>query len=160
MSKFDSARPYIAVFVILRRADGKAVFVKRANTGWMDGRYGLPAGKVEKLETFLQAAVREAKEEVGVDVDPTDLNHVLTIHRDSPDDEVDNDMTWVDVFFETTVWDGEPYNAEPHVHSEIAWLDIDALPDSIIPLLSESFAFIKQGKTYGELEWGRREQDA
>ncbi|MCA9330450.1 NUDIX domain-containing protein, partial [Candidatus Saccharibacteria bacterium] len=73
----------------------------------MDGRYGLPAGKVEKLETFLKAAVREAKEEVGVDVDPADLRHILTVHRDSPDDEVDGDMTWVDVFFETTKWQGE-----------------------------------------------------
>ena len=156
MSKFDTARPYIAVYVILRRGDGKIAFVKRANTGWMDGKYGLPAGKVEKFETFLQAAVREAKEEVGVDIYPEDLTHVLTMHRDSPDDKVDGDMTWVDVFFEAAKWDGEPYNAEPEVHSEIAWLDISALPENVIPMQHESFACIKQHKTYGEVEWGQR----
>jgi mutator protein MutT len=156
MSKFDTARPYIAVYVILRREDGKAVFVKRSNTGWMDGKYGLPAGKVEKGETFLQGAVREAKEEVGVDVQATDLRHVLTIHRDSPDDEVDGDMSWVDVFFEATKWAGEPFNAEPHMHSEIAWLDTQSLPDDVIPVMGEMFDFLNQGKTYGEVEWGQR----
>lgn len=156
MSKFDTARPYIAVYVILKRDDGKAVFVKRGNTGWMDGRYGLPAGKVEKLETFLHAAVREAKEEVGVEVDPADLKHVLTVHRDSPDDEVDGDMTWVDVYFETTKWQGEPYNAEPHMHSEIAWLDTHNLPEEVIPIMKETFGLINNGQTYGEVEWGKR----
>lgn len=156
MSKFDTARPYIAVYVILKRDDGKVVFVKRSNTGWMDGRYGLPAGKVEKLETFLQAAVREAKEEVGVGLDPTDLKHVLTVHRDSPDDEVDGDMTWVDVFFEAAKWQGEPYNAEPHMHSEIAWLDPRNLPETVIPIMMDTFGFLNDGLTYGEVEWGRR----
>ncbi len=156
MSKFDTARPYIAVYVILRRDDGKAVFVKRSNTGWMDGKYGLPAGKVEKGETFLQGAVREAKEEVGVDVDPNDLTHVVTIHRDSPDDMVDGDMSWVDVIFETTAWTGEPHNAEPHMHSEIAWLDTQDLPEDVIPVMRDMFSILNQGKSYGEVEWGQR----
>lgn len=120
MSKFNTARPYLAVYVLLRRDDGKVAFVKRAHTGWMDGYYGLPAGKVERFEPCLQAAVRGAKEEVGVDIDPRHLSHVLTVHRDSPEDDTDDDMTWVDVFFETSQWEGEPFNAEPHVHSEVA----------------------------------------
>ncbi len=155
-AKFDTARPYIAVFVILRRDDGKTPFVLRKNTGWMDGFYGLPAGKVEKGETFLQAAVREAKEEVGVDVLPENLKHVLTIHRDSPDDEVDGDMTWVDVFFEASEWSGEVSNTEPHVHSAVDWLDPTDFPDNVIDVMRESFQLIADGQTYGELEWGRR----
>lgn len=155
-AKFDTARPYIAVFVILKDKTGKIPFVLRKNTGWMDGFYGLPAGKVEKGETFLQAAVREAKEEVGVVVKEQDLKHVLTIHRDSPDDEVDGDMTWVDVFFETTEWSGEVTNAEPHVHSAVDWLDPNNFPDNIIDVMRESFELIANGETYGQLEWGRR----
>lgn len=156
MSKFDTARPYIAVYVLLRRDDGKVAFVKRSNTGWMDGKYGLPAGKVEKFETYLQAAVREAKEEVGVDIDPSDLDHLATIHRDAPDDKVDGDMSWVDILFEASKWQGEPYNAEPHMHSELAWLDINALPDTVIPVLADMIAVAESDQSYGEVEWGQR----
>ena len=62
---YDTARPYIASYVILRK-DGKIAFVLRANTNWMNDHYGLPSGKVENNESYLQAAVREAKEEVAL----------------------------------------------------------------------------------------------
>ena len=65
--KYDSARPYIACFVILRKGN-KVAMVLRKNTGWMDGYYGLPAGKVEYFEHFTAGAAREAKEEAGVDI--------------------------------------------------------------------------------------------
>lgn len=155
-AKFDTARPYAASYVILRREDGKVAFVLRENTSWMAGKYGLPAGKVEKLETFIEAAVREAKEEAGVDIAPEDLRHVLTAHRDAPDDEVDGDMTWVDIFFEADKWEGEPHNAEPHMHASLDWLDPNNLPDNVIPVLKDCLQLIVEGKTYGEVEWGRR----
>ena len=56
-------RPFCAAFMLIAQ-DGKYLFVKRKNTAWMDGYYGLPSGKVERGEGFLEAAVREAKEEV------------------------------------------------------------------------------------------------
>lgn len=156
MSKFDTARPYLAVFIIVRMSDGTVPFVLRKNTGWMDGMYGLPAGKVERGESFLQAAVREAKEEIGIDIDPAQLRHLLTVHRDSPDDTVDGDMSWVDVFFEAKQWEGEPHNTEPDVHAAVDLLDLDNLPANVIPLLTESLALIAAGQTYGEIEWGKR----
>lgn len=63
----EVARPYVAAFVILRRGS-KVAMVLRKNTGWMDGHYGLPAGKGEWFEPFTDAAIREANEEVGVKI--------------------------------------------------------------------------------------------
>ncbi len=91
--KYDSATPYIAVFVILRKGN-RAAFLLRQNTGWMDGYYDTVAGKVEDGETYRQAAVREVKEEAGVDISIEDLKPLLINHRNS------KDMTWVDVIFE------------------------------------------------------------
>lgn len=143
--KYSTATPYIACYVILRKGK-KIAFVKRANTGWMDGYYGLVAGKVEKHETFTMGAVREAKEEVGVDINSSDLRHALTAHRRA---EID----WVDMLFEVDKWQGEPYNAEPNVHSEMVWLDADNLPDSVIPAVRFYLEQVKAGVKYTEFGW-------
>jgi 8-oxo-dGTP diphosphatase len=146
MTKYDTAAPYIASFVLLRRGNTVA-FVLRANTQWMNGYYGLPSGKVEKNERFMAAAVREAKEEVGVTIAEDNLSHAVTVHR------YDVDIQWVDVLFEVSSWEGEPYNAEPHMHSELVWLDLDNLPENVIPSVRYELEQIKAGKTYGEFGW-------
>ena len=144
--KYDSATPYIAVFVILRKGN-KAAFLMRQNTGWMDGYYDVVAGKVEAGETYRQAAVREVKEEAGVDIRPEDLTYLLTAHRKS------NDMTWVDTVFEIRQWQGEPHNAEPDKHSSLDWLDLDNLPDNIAPPGRFRLEQAAAGNRYAEYGW-------
>lgn len=146
---FDSATPYIACFTILRK-DGKVAFVLRENTSWMNGFYGLPAGKVENDETFSQGAIREAKEEAGVTIAPEDIKHAFTMHRKGDDSE------WVDIFFEATKWQGEPFNAEPTVHKELAWLDLKNLPDNMVPSVKEALLQIEAGKIYAEYGWEKK----
>ena len=143
--KYDIATPYTAAHVILRQ-DGKIAFLLRQNTNWGDGYYGLLSGKVDHDESYLTTAVREAKEEAGIDIKPSDLKHVLTAHRKS-------DMLWVDVVFETTKWQGEPHNAEPHKHAELVWLDPDALPDNVVPPIRLYLDEIAAGRRYAEYGW-------
>src|SRR5690349_1831504 len=145
-AKFDTATPYTAGFTIMRQGN-KVVFVLRENAGWMNGYYGVPAGKVEKNETFTECAAREAKEEVGVDVKLEDLTCVHICHRMGDDSE------WVDAYFEASSWKGEPYNAEPAVHSKFEWLDLDDLPENIIPSQRHALEQIKAGKAYSEYGW-------
>ena len=142
---FDTAQPRIASYVIIRK-DDKIAFVLRSNTTWMNHHYGLPSGKVEKNESYTAGAVREAKEEIGITVDPADLKFLLVVHRSEGDD-------WVDVFFETTKWTGEPYNAEPHMHSELAWLDPKNLPAKVIPSVAAALKNIEDGKQFSEYGW-------
>ena len=87
---YDTANPYIASYAVLRK-ERTVAFVLRSNTSWMNNYYGLPAGKVEQDESYTAAAVREAKEEVGIDVAPDTLRHALTVHRKSRDGKF-----WVD----------------------------------------------------------------
>jgi ADP-ribose pyrophosphatase YjhB (NUDIX family) len=146
MSKYNTATPYIASYVLLRDGD-KIAFVLRSNTDWMNNYYGLPSGKVEWKETFTQAAIREAKEEVGIDIQPEHIHHVLTMQRHSGDSD------WIDAFFAVDRWDGEVVNAEPHMHSEVAWLDIDNLPDNVIPSVRFGLEQVKAGMRYAEYGW-------
>ena len=113
----------------------------------MNNHFSLPAGKVEWGETYLQAAVREAKEEVGVDVKPADLKPLLIVQRHGDDSD------WVDLFVEATKWKGELHNAEPHMHRELVWLSPDNLPENIVPSVKFSLEQIKAGKTYAEYGW-------
>lgn len=144
-----TARPYTAAFVIFRK-NGKMAFLLRSNTNWMNGRYALPAGKVEEDESIEAAAIREAKEEVGVDIKPENLKHVLTVYRK---DLVGRDGTWLDVLFEATEWEGELYNAEPEVHGELAWFEPENLPENTTPYTPFFIEQIKAGNAYAELGW-------
>lgn len=140
----NAAQAYLACYVIFER-NGKILFVKRANTGFMDGFYGLPAGRVDPGESVLHAAVREAQEEVGISIKLENLTHIHTAYRES-----DPEHTWIDVYFRAAPWDGEPINNEPERHSEIAWLEKSDLPDNIQYYVAAALKNISSGKTYSE----------
>ena len=72
----DKARAscVVAVHLILQRPDdGRVLLGLRRGTGWADGRWHVPAGHLEFGEDAVQGLVREAREELGVRIDPGDL---------------------------------------------------------------------------------------
>ncbi len=62
----------VAVFILLKKGDHLCLF-QRYGTGWMDGYVSVPAGGLEYGESLVAAAIREAKEEVGVTIAAEDL---------------------------------------------------------------------------------------
>ena len=152
--RYDTARPYCACYVILRRSDELA-FVLRKNTGFYDGYWGLPAGKLEYHETFRTGAVREALEEAGVKIKEDDLEFAHVAYRHSLDEGgvKNNFMHWVDIYFEAESWEGEPYNAEAEKAEKLEWLDFNNLPDNILPAQLDALKAIHRGEKYSENGW-------
>lgn len=148
--RYDSARPYTACFVVLMR-DTEIAMVLRKNTGWMDGHYGLPAGKLEYQETFTQGAIREAKEEAGVDIEPDNLRVIHVAHRHGEDAE--KFMDWIDVYFVVDEWSGNPQNAEPEKSERLDWLSINDLPENVVPSQRAALTDIAMGNFYSEFGW-------
>ena len=143
--RFETATPRIASYVLVRQ-NHKIAFVLRAKTTWMNDHYGLPSGKVEKGETYTKAAIREAQEEIGISIKPSDLEVVHIMHRYEGSD-------WVDVFFEARAWEGKPINNEPTLHSNLDWLDPKKLPDNVIPSVRFAIEQIQKGKFFSEYGW-------
>jgi 8-oxo-dGTP diphosphatase len=125
--------------------------VLRKNTGWMDGYYGLPAGKVEYGEPYAIGAIREAKEEAGVDIELENIDFVHIAHRHGENEE--EIMDWVDVYFRADNWTGEPYNAEEDKSEHLDWLDLNNLPENIVPPQREALLSITKGEFYSEYGW-------
>ncbi|WP_338087245.1 NUDIX hydrolase, partial [Nonomuraea zeae] len=116
-------RAIVDVHVLLLRGTSDVLLARRAGTGYGDGLWHLPSGHLEEGESVTDAVIREAAEEVGVTIDPADLTFTHVMHR-VPDR--------VGLFFATRTWTGEPYNAEPHKCSELAWWPMDDLPPDTI----------------------------
>ena len=118
---------FVACYLVLINQN-KVLLLRRYNTGYEDGNYSLVAGHVEPNETIKDALVREAKEEVGIDVFSNDLNFIRIIHRKSLDNRI-----YLDFFFRSECWTGQPSNREPSKCDKILWADLDNMPDNVIP---------------------------
>lgn len=130
-----------AAYVFLEK-DGKFLFIRRVNTGYRDGYYQPPAGHVEEQETAREAAAREAREEVGVEIDPGTLEFVHVVYR------MHEDKTGyrTDIFFKTTVWEGEPQNMEEEKCDDLAWASVDALPENVDPVVLAALRGMSKGE--------------
>ncbi len=126
----DRFRVVPAAYVIVRRGD-EVLLLLRANTGYMDGRWAVPAGHVEHGESAVAAAVRELKEEVGLDVDAADLVPVTAMHRTGGNGDPIDER--VDFFFMASKWTGEPRLLEPEKAAGLDWYPLDKLPDPLVP---------------------------
>lgn len=124
------------VHVLMERAGG-VLLMRRAGTGFFDGLYSLPGGHVEPGESLAQTASREAREELGVELDPAGLRPVGVVHRRS-------DTNRIDFFLRAQVWQGEPRIAEPGKCDALGWFPRGALPGGMVPYVAQALAQVAE----------------
>jgi 8-oxo-dGTP diphosphatase len=112
----------VAVYIAIVQ-DGRIFLLKRANTGYRDGEWAMPAGHVESGETPEQAALRELCEETGVSAAAGDLECAHALYRQCGDDGA---RAYVDYLFFCRRWTGVPFNAEPDRAEACGWFDVGA----------------------------------
>jgi 8-oxo-dGTP diphosphatase len=141
-------RHLIDVHVMLIDDDRVLLTQRRDRNPLFDGLWHLPSGKLDASESVLHAAAREADEEVGVLVDPTDLRHVHTIHVNGSGPE-----PRLGLFFATNHWIGEPVNREPTKCAGIAWFTLSDLPDRIIDYPAAGIHAFRNGHVFSIRGW-------
>ncbi len=134
---------YAAAYLILKKAD-TILLIHRKHTGWMDDHWGLPQGHIEGTESVKQAALREAKEEVGIDLAESEVELCHVMHRPS------SDRVYFDFFFTADAGDRKVHNTEPDKHDELKWFKITELPDNTIPYIKRVPEYIKTGQVFSE----------
>ncbi len=87
--------------------DGKFLLVKEAKEAAKD-LYSLPSGKLELDETIIDGAIREAKEETGLDVNPV---NIIGIYQ-KPKSEKGNNYTTI--IFESKIIGGKITTSKEH----------------------------------------------
>lgn len=143
-----------AGYVLLEK-DGKILMFKRKNTNWYDGFYNTPSGHVNGHETLRQAAVREVKEEVGLDVDIEDLEFVQMANRVSNGTE--GYCEYTEAYFKTTKWQGEPFMPKDELGEDMNWFSLDQLPENTLPYIKDAIKSILKGNYYCESDWNKNE---
>ena len=108
-----------AVIVIRDTAGAMLLLRERHHDGW-----GLPGGLVQRGEHVSDAAVRETREEIDVDLDPNLLG--------PPTVNIDAATRRVDVIFLCTLDGLSPRACEPEV-LEVRWFALGELPELFDP---------------------------
>ena len=130
-----------AVYLILEK-DGKYLFLKRQNTGYMDGYYQVPAGHLEGGENLKQAMVREAKEEIDLDLLEKDLELVFVAHK-----LVENAVERMDFYFTVKNFVADKIrNNETEKCSDLAWLTLES--PEIVPVVKQVLCEYQKGNNY------------
>ncbi|CAM3020034.1 NUDIX domain-containing protein [Actinomyces slackii] len=111
----------------------RALLQLRQGTGYMDGHWACgAAGHVDPGESALETAVREAREEIGVEAALADLEPLTTVHRSNEPAGAALEQR-VDFFFALRRWTGEPMIREPAKTAALEWFDLESLPSPMPP---------------------------
>jgi len=101
----------VDVLLLLTGAD-RVLLALRAGTGYADGQWNLPSGKLELGEDALSAVIREAREEIWVQLATDEPRMAAVVHHRNA-----AGLARVGLIF-AVAYDpgrhGEPVNAEPH----------------------------------------------
>lgn len=118
--------------LVLLIGDGKVLLTERAGGIYLTGHWALPGGHVDAGEDVMSAAIREVREEVGVEIPPGDLHFAGVTHHRPPHGDAR-----VGFGFVATRWAGVPSNMEPSKCAKLAWVSPDALPEPTMEYTQE-----------------------
>ena len=120
----ESSHPRVGVGVLLTDNQGRVLLTLRKLPPEA-GCWSIVGGKVDFLETLERCAIREAREEVGLEISLLSLlcvtDHCLPGER----------QPWVSPAYLGQILSGEARNCEPAKTREVRWFGLNHLPPNL-----------------------------
>lgn len=135
---------FLSAVHLLLLKDDEILLLRRYNTGFADGQYGLVAGHLDGGEWVKDAMIREAQEEAGIRLCADDLSVVGVMHRAVKSERID-------FFLTADTWQGEIENCEPDKCDDLRWFPIHQLPQNTIPYVRQAIENYQQQRWFDEM---------
>ena len=123
----DKEKFLSSVYLIIKNKENKILLQRRQGTKLWPGFLALPAGHLDEYENAYDAVVREAKEELGIEVSINDIVDTFVVNRRNK-----SLSPYYDVYFEISNYKGNIKINEPNKCKELVWCDINNLPEDMI----------------------------
>ncbi len=136
-----------AIYMLIHNEEGKILLQRRQGTKLWPGFLALPAGHVDPGENAYEALVREAKEELGIEVAVEDICDVFVVNRRNSKIE-----PYYDVYFDLRSYQGDIKVMEPEKCSALIWCDIDNLPDDMIDFERKAIEENQKGHKFSVID--------
>lgn len=122
----EHQRPKIGLGVYILNEKSEVLLLhRRGNHG--AGTWSAPGGHLEYGESFEECAIREAREEAGIEISNLDF---IGVRNDIFQEERKHSVT---LSMRAGKYRGEPSIMEPDVFDDIGWFSLSALPTPLFP---------------------------
>jgi 8-oxo-dGTP diphosphatase len=133
-------RPKVGVGVMILK-DGKVLMTKRKGSHGA-GEYSFPGGHLEYMESFEDCAVRETREECGLEIKNIKFSYLTNVKKYAP-------KHYVHIGLVAEWASGEPQTLEPDKAETWEWFDLNNLPDApTFEFCKLAFDSFKTGTNY------------
>lgn len=129
-----------SIYLIIKNEKGNILLQRRQGTKLWSGFLALPAGHINEGENAYEAAVREAKEELGIEIVAENIVDTFVVNRKNK-----SLMSYYDVYFEISKYRGTIKINEPEKCSKLVWYNSDELPEDMIGYEKEAIENNKLG---------------
>ncbi len=125
--KKDREKFLSSIYLIIKNDEGKILLQRREGTKLWLGYLALPAGHIDVGENAYDALIREAKEELDIDISIDNIIDTFVVNRRNK-----SLLPYYDIYFEIGKYNGTIKINEPNKCSELVWTDLDKLPNDMI----------------------------
>ena len=133
--------PIVVHLLLTCRQD--LLLLRRAGTGLADGFWAPPGGHLEAGETPREAAVREAREELGIELSATVAVACGAMHFRAHGGGLN-------LLFATELAEHTAPRYDPADADAAAWWPRSALPAPLVPWLDDAFGLLDGSRWYVE----------
>lgn len=129
----------VGVGVAIFNSSGEVLLMKRGEKSKNEvGTWILVGGTVDFGETLREAAIRETREELAIEIEIDEqlpaYDHILP----------DENQHWVTNVFKAHIVTGIPTIQEPEKCSELGWFSLTALPSPIAKASQKALEYFKE----------------